>query len=97
MDLVLGYFFFLCIELAILRFNPELGVVRGNEAWKRSCFLCPAEQTVSLKVEQLRVVVAGEQWPQPCEFSEWVGSIAVSFLTFWPSPNHLRYPDACTG
>jgi len=97
MDLVLGYFPFPCVELATLGFNPELGVVLDGEAWKCSCFPCAAQQMVSLKVEPLRVVVTGEQWPQPCEFSEWVGSVAMSSLTFWPSPDHLRYPAACTG
>lgn len=34
---------------------------------------------------------------EPYEFSEWVASVAVSFLTLLPSPDHLQYPDACTG
>lgn len=86
---------FPCTELAILGFSPELGVVLGGKAWKCSCVPCPAGQTVSLKVGQLRVVVAGEQWPQACQFSECMGSVAISFLTFWSSPDHLQCPDAC--
>lgn len=52
--------------------------------WKFSFFSCPAEQAVSVKVEQLRVVENSSH--NLSEFSEQVNSVAALSLSFWPIP-----------